>query len=415
MAYYDEVIVPLQWMVMDIQRAGMLIDQELVARYVAESASKQLLVKEMLEKALGYSFNPNSPKQVIDVLTNDLGLDLRGKKGLTSDELALLKATIAQPEAKAVVDSVLAYRDLGKKKGTYLQPVVWSDGRVRSQFRLYGTLTWRLSSREPDLQNLPRGASYGINIKNIYIAPPGYTLVEFDYSALEDRIPAYASGCKVLVEMFEAGQNTHLYRATIIFARPITNKNEQAKEYNFAKRFVYSRNYGASLAAVADKLLQDTHEYHPINELKVMADRLDKGIPEILAWRNACWTECEKTGVLYDGFGVPRLLYNAPHERRQVAYSWPTQATASGIMNRAMVRIYEAQRSGHIDKQVRCVCQVHDSLMFEIPNNCVERESRKIKQLMEVPVDIFGRSGVVFPTEAKAGRSWGTMKELKFS
>lgn len=414
MAYYDEVINYLQWMVMDIQRAGMLIDQQLVAKYVAESASKQLHHKEMLSKALGYSFNPNSPKQVVDVLTNDLGLNLaQSKKGVSSDELSLLKAMLEVPAAKPVVDSILAYRDLGKKKGTYLQPVVWSDGRVRSQFRLYGTLTWRLSSREPDLQNLPRSASHGINIKDIYIAPPGYSLVELDYSALEDRIPAYASGCTVLIEMFERGQNTHLYRATIIFARPITNKHDQATEYNFAKRFVYSRNYGASLAAVADKLLQDTHEYHPVNVLKVMADRLDKGIPEILAWRNQCWVECEKTGVLYDGFGTPRLLYNAPHERRQVAYSWPTQATASGIMNRAMVRIYHAQRQGHIHPLVRCVCQVHDSLMFEIPTEMVEVETRKIKQLMEVPLDVFGRKGVVFPVEAKAGASWGTMKDLK--
>lgn len=413
MAYYDEVIVPLQWFVMDIQRQGMLVDQDLVAKYTRAAEEKQAYYAALLSDGLGYTFNPNSPKQVIDVLTNDLGLNLsQSKKGVSSDELSLLKAMLEQPASKPIVDGILAYRDLGKKKGTYLKPVVWKDGRVRSQFRLYGTLTWRLSSREPDLQNMPRSASHGINIKDIYIAPPGYSLLELDYSALEDRIPAYASNCAVLIEMFETGKNTHLYRASIIFDRPITNKNEQATEYNFSKRFVYSRNYGASLTSVADKLLQDTHTYTPVNVLKQMADRLDKGIPEILAWRNACWVECEKTGILHDGFGTPRILFSAPHERRQVAYSWPTQATASGIMNRSMVRIYNAMRSKEIDPRVVCNCQVHDSLMFEVPTEIVEQEARKIKRLMEVPVHVFGRD-VIFPVEAKAGPSWGTMKDLK--
>lgn len=411
MAYYDEVINYLQWMVMDIQRAGMLVDQDLVAKYVAECETKQAEYASMLSDALGYKFNPNSPKQVIDVLTNDLAMDLdQSKKGVSSDELSLLKACIKRPEAKAVVDTILGYRDLGKKKGTYLKPVVWADGRVRSQFRVYGTLTWRLSSREPDLQNMPRSASHGINIKDIYIAPPGYSLLELDYAALEDRIPAYASGCATLIEMFEAGKNTHLYRATIIFDRPITDKHSQAKEYNFSKRFVYSRNYGASLNAVADKLLQDTHEWVEVNVLKVYADRLDKGIPEIIQWKNDCWKECEKTGVLYDGFHTPRILYSAPHERRQVAYSWPTQATASGIMNRAMVRIY---RSDDLHKDTRCICQVHDSLIFEVRDDLVESEARKIKVHMEQPLTIFGRPNVVFPVEAKAGKSWGSLKDLK--
>jgi DNA polymerase-1 len=413
MAYYDEVIEPLQWIVLAIQRAGMLVDRELITHYRQECEAKQSKITELLEEALGYPFNPNSSKQVIEVLEKDLGLNLnQSKKGVSSDELSLLKAGIEVPEAKPIIQLILAYRDLGKKKGTYLRPVVWSDGRVRSQFRLYGTVTWRLSSRDPDLQNLPRSATHGINIKDIYIAPPGFVLAELDYSALEDRIPAYASGCATLIEMFEKGQNTHLYRASIIFGRPITDKHKQAAEYNFSKRFVYSRNYGASLAAVADKLLVDTGEWHPVSELKPMAERLDAGIPELLAWRNRCWAECEKTGILHDGFGVPRVLYSAPGERRQVAYSWPTQATASGIMNRAMVRIDRAKRQGHLLPSTRCICQVHDSLVFEVQEDSSTSELAKLKELMETPVRVFGRE-VKFPVEAKLGRSWGSMEEFK--
>ena len=407
MAYYDEVIERLQWFVMDIQRAGMLIDQPLVANYLALAERNKTTIKEHFESALGYPYNPNAPQQTLALFNKDFLIPIEA-----SGELDLLKATMRMPEALPVIEGILQYKDMVKKSGTYLKPVLWPDGRVRSQFRLYGTLTWRLSSREPDLQNLPRAESLGINIKDIYTAPEGYSLVEADYSALEDRIPAYASGATKLIQMFKRGENTHLYRASIIFDRPITDKKKQAKEYDFAKRLRYATGYRAGLPKISDKLLEDMHEWHPPEEIGPMIARLESDMPEITAWQDACWKECEKTNRLYDGFNTPRILYSARHERRQVACSWPTQATASGIMNRAMVRIYDAMRAKLIDPSVRCVCQVHDSLMFEIPDELVLGETRKLVQLMEVPVHVFGQT-VVFPVEAKAGKRWGSMETLK--
>jgi DNA polymerase-1 len=407
MAYYDEVIDRLQWFVMDIQRTGMLIDQPLVARYLELAESNKTKLKASFEKALGYPYNPNAPQQTLALFNNDFMIPIEG-----TTELELLKATLDKPEAMPVVEGILQYKDMIKKSGTYLKPVVWADNRVRSQFRLYGTLTWRLSSRDPDLQNLPRAASLGINIKDIYISPPGYSLIEIDYSALEDRIPAYASGATKLIQMFARGENTHLYRASIIFNRPITDKKKQAKEYDFAKRLRYATGYRAGLPKISDKLLEDMHEWHPPEEIGPMIRRLESDMPEITAWQDACWKECEKTNLLYDGFNTPRILYSAKHERRQVACSWPTQTTASGIMNRAMVRIYDAIRAGRFYATTRCVCQVHDSLLFEILDAHVESETRKLVELMEVPVRVFDQD-VVFPVEAKSGKRWGSMETLR--
>ena len=392
---------------MDIQRAGMLIDQPLVAKYLAQVETNKLALRSMFEEALGYPYNPNAPQQTLALFNQDFQIPIEA-----TSELDLLKATLKLPGAMPIVEGILQYKDMVKKGGTYLKPVVWADGRVRSQFRLYGTLTWRLSSREPDLQNLPRAASLGISIKEIYIPPLGQVLVEIDYSALEDRIPAFAADCTKLIGMFQRGENTHLYRASIIFDRPITDKKKQAKEYDFAKRLRYATGYRAGLPKISDKLLEDMHEWHPPEEIGPMIARLDSDMPEITAWQDTCWHECEKTNVLYDGFGTPRLMYSAKHERRQVACSWPTQATASGIMNRAMVRIYQAMRSGAIHPSVKCVCQVHDSLMFEIPFEMVHEETSKLCKLMEVPVRVFGQD-VVFPVEPKAGPSWGSMEALK--
>jgi DNA polymerase I-like protein with 3'-5' exonuclease and polymerase domains len=373
---------------------------ELIAKAQAQKAEHQAT----LTRCFGYDFNPSSPKQVIDVFKNDLGIDVEDSNAIT-----LLNTIIKHP-TKPIVEGIIEHREMTKVIGTYLKPKVWPDHRLRSSLRTYGTLTWRLSSKEPDLQNQPRGEVQGINVKDIYIAPPGFTLVELDYSALEDRIPSYASGCRKLIDMFEQGENTHLYRASLIFNKPITNKKDFPKEYDFAKRLRYSRGYGASVKTVCLKMLEDTHEWHPESEIAPMLKAMDDDVPEIMAWHNKCWADAEETGMLYDGFGVPRTLFEARGRRRQVAYSSPTQTSASGIMNRATVRIYNNRDKFH--PETRLICQVHDSLLAEIREDLVIQEAQKMKFYMETPVTIFGRT-VKFPVEAKVGKRWGTMKEIK--
>lgn len=408
MSYYEEVVRPLQWCVLDIQRAGMLIDQNLVREY--RTLGEANLAKERAdwEALLGHKFNPSSSQQVIKMFTEDFRIPLRDKKGEFSSNVLILLYTTLEHPTMPVVEAIIRYREMVKDLGTYLQPECWSDGRVRSQFRTYGTLTWRLSSKEPDLQNIPREARHGVYIKNLYIAPPGKVLVELDYSALEDRIPAYASGCEKLIRMFDNKEDTHTHRARVIYGVHDIDK----KKRNFSKRLRYSRGYGAAVLTVCEKLLEDSHEWHPPSEIGPMLKRLDDDMPEIIAWHNQCWADSEKTGLSFDGFGVPRTLFEPPGQRRQVAYSDPTQRTASGIMNRSMVRYYWANQAGHFHKDTRLICQVHDSLIFEMPEDHYQEETRKVKELMEVPVDIFGKSKVLFPVEAKWGKSWSTMKSL---
>jgi DNA polymerase I len=404
MPYYDEVVQHLQWAVMDIQMAGILVDLDMCAQLIAKAEAQRTAHREVLERCFGYPINPASPKQVIEMFRQDLGIPVDDSNAIT-----LLQTMIHHP-TQPIVEGIIEHREMTKLIGTYLKPTVWPDKRMRSSFRTYGTLTWRLSSKDPDMQNQPRGEVQGINVKDIYTAPPGFVLVELDYSALEDRIPSYASGCRKLISMFEQGENTHLYRAGLIFHKPITSKKEFPREYDFAKRLRYSRGYGASVRTVCLKMLEDTHEWHPEEEIAPMLKAMDDDVPEIMAWHNKCWADAEKTGILYDGFGVPRTLFEPPGRRRQVAYSSPTQTTASGIMNRAMVRIY--QNKHKFDPETRIICQVHDSLLMEVRENLVSQEATLMKYYMEVPVQIFGRT-VAFPVEAKYGTRWGSMKELK--
>jgi DNA polymerase-1 len=406
MPYYDEVVQHLQWAVMDIQMAGILVDLNKCSELIAKAEAQRAQHRETLTRCFGYDFNPASPKQVIEVFKQDLGIPVDDSNAIT-----LLNTIIKHP-TKPIVEGIIEHREMTKVIGTYLKPKVWPDHRLRSSLRTYGTLTWRLSSKEPDLQNQPRGEVQGINVKDIYMAPPGYVLLELDYSALEDRIPAYASRCTKLINMFQNGENTHLYRARLIFNKPITNKKDFPTEYDFAKRLRYSRGYGASVRTVCLKMLEDTHEWHAEEEIAPMLKAMDDDVPEIMAWHNKCWADAERTGLLYDGFGVPRTLFEPPGRRRQVAYSSPTQTTASGIMNRATVRAYLNRDKFHPD--TRIICQVHDSLLLEVREDLVEEEAWKMKGYMEVPVTIFDQV-VKFPVEAKWGKRWGQMKELKLN
>lgn len=408
MAYYEEIVRPLQWCVMDIQRAGMLIDQPLLTEYRAKCEDNIEAEKAAWKQVLGKAFNPSSPAQVRELFEQDLRIPLRNKKGeFSSDVLTLLKTTFDHPTLP-VVEAIIDYREMVKDRGTYLRPELWADGRVRSSFRVYGTLTWRLSSKEPDLQNIPREERHGIYIKNLYTAPAGRMLGELDYSALEDRIPAYASGCSKLIRMFENNEDTHAYRARIIYGVQEIDR----KKRNFAKRLRYSRGYGAAIITVCEKLLEDSHEWHPPSEIGPMLKGLDADVPEIMAWHNQCWRDSELSGLSYDGFGVKRILFEPPGQRRQVSYSDPTQRTASGIMNRSMVRYYYAKRKGHFRPDTFLNCQVHDSVMMEAHEDHIESELRKLKVLMEEPVNIFGGQGVLFPVDGKWGKSWGSMKKL---
>jgi DNA polymerase I len=405
MGYYNDVVEDLQWAVMDIQRNGILVDQELVRSYYEEACSKLKGIEEDFSSTLGYSINPNSKQQVMQLFNEDFLIPLRD----SSDKLTLRRTQIELPSVKPIVSCILDYRDLTKKRSTYLRPKVWPDGRVRSQFRVYGTLTWRLSSRDPDLQNLPRHPTLGINIKNIYVAPRDKLLVEIDKNQLEYRIPAYASRCKNLIERFESGVSVHLANASAIFRKDISDK--KSKEYDLAKRVKYARGYGAGTRKVSDVILVDTGEYIEPATISIYVARIEALEPEIRVWQEKCLEEARRTGKLYDGFNTPRTLYGAPTELMQTAYSWPTQATASGVINRALVRIHWWLKAHPAEaKWLKVICQVHDSLLFEIKANELRNIVPQLLELMDQQELIFNYP-CVLPSEAKYGERWGDLHE----
>ena len=402
--YYEDVVLPLQECVMEMQLNGVCIDQDR-QKVLHTSCTNILDANEKLwEEVLGYPFNPNSPKQSTELIEQDFAVKLYG----SADKLHLLKAVQKEPQLEHIVRAILQDRDLKKLRGTYLSVECSSDGRLRSDWRTYGTITWRLSSREPDLQNLPREAKQGINIKDIYVAPHSRILYSRDYSQIEYRIPAYASDSRNLITLFESGQNVHLRNASIVW--PSEKITKGTEKYTLAKTIKYAEGYGGAPPGVSDQILKKTYEYiapsiiAPILaawriEDKEMYDWLEKGHKDLLA-----------NGVIYDGYGVPRHYYGHPDGKRGAGLAWPTAATASGTMNRAMVRIHNRQICKRYNAKL--VMQVHDELLFETPDPIPQGFDKEVKEAMEEPVTIFGRT-CVLPTECKVGYRYSELKDYK--
>lgn len=400
--YYEDVVLPLQQCVMEMQLNGVLIDQvrqkELFEKCTDILDTNQ---KTWLE-LLGYDFNPNSSQQTTALYEKDLSIPLGG----SADKLHLLKAVLREPRLEHITRAILDDRDLVKLRGTYLSITPSLDGRLRSDWRAYGTVTWRLSSRDPDLQNLPRDAKQGVNIKDIYISPPGRILYSRDYSQLEYRIPAYASRSYNLVHLFQRGEDVHLRNARLVFKRDSITK----KERTTSKTVKYAEGYGGAPPTVSDQILKATYEYIDPKVIALMLSIWRAEDKEMYDWLESGHTAAVRDGVLYDGFGVPRHLYGRPDDRRGTGLAWPTAATASGIMNRSMVRIHNQKICEKFNAKL-CM-QVHDELLFEVPDPIEPAFDKAIKEAMEYPVNIFGVD-CMFPTDVKVGYRYSELKELK--
>jgi len=400
--FIEDVIKPLQFVVFRMQQRGMTIDMDLMRELHTKATAAMAPMNDAFARLLDYPFNPNSHVQIRELIEQVFGTKLE-----TTGKLDLVKVIRRNKNLEPLIKGILNYKAFSKDRGTYLTLKPDQDGKIRSTFLTYGTVTYRLSSRDPDLQNIPRTPRQGINIKNIYKADPGRRFYTRDYSQLEMRIPAYASRCQKLIDIFESGQDYYNMLAEVAFQRPCTPKSADRRS---AKTFALARGYGASPLTISNHILKATYEYVEPAYIKKILERWDVEMPEIQQWRDDCVAVAMEKGEVYDGFGVPYRLFGRKEDYRQIAISRPTQATASGIVNRAMVRIAD---SGIMDDYDCHLClQVHDELMFDCPDPIPDDFKYYVKANMEHPCTIFGYDKwITFPTEAKSGYRWGEMTE----
>ena len=396
---YFDVELPLCRVLADMERSGFLVDGGALARFGADLSDTIRQLEQRIYAAAGQQFNINSPKQLGKVLFEDLGLP-HGKKTKTgwSTNADVLEKLKDHP----LVADVLTYRQYAKLKSTYadgLLKVIDPDGRIRTSFQMTVTATGRLSSTEPNLQNIPTRTDLGSKMREMFVAAPGHVLVDADYSQIELRLLAHISGDTAMLQAFLSGADFHTVTAARVFHVPqdqVTHQmRSRAKAVNFGivygiSAFSLSQDIGVTMQEAKEYMDRYFATYTGVKQY--MTDVVDKaqeqGYVETLWHRRRALPELKSSNFNMRSFG------------ERVALNMPIQGTAADIIKLAMVRVHS-----RLDREglaARLIMQVHDELIVE----CPEEEAPRVEALLQQEMQGVAELSVPLLAEAHTGRNW---------
>ena len=396
---YFDVELPLCRVLADMERSGFLVDGGALARFGRELSDTIDRLEQRIYAAAGQQFNINSPKQLGKVLFEDLGLP-HGKKTKTgwSTNADVLEKLKDHP----LVADVLTYRQYAKLKSTYadgLLKVIDPDGRIRTSFQMTVTATGRLSSTEPNLQNIPTRTELGSKMREMFVAAPGHVLVDADYSQIELRLLAHISGDTAMQQAFLSGEDFHTVTAARVFHVPqdqVTHQmRSRAKAVNFGivygiSAFSLSQDIGVTVQEAKEYMDRYFATYTGVKQY--MTDVVDKareqGYVETLWHRRRALPELKSSNFNMRSFG------------ERVALNMPIQGTAADIIKLAMVRVHS--RLAREGLAARLIMQVHDELIVE----CPEKEAPRVEALLQQEMQGVAELSVPLLAEAHTGRNW---------
>ena len=403
---YERVDKPLVPVLARMEQRGIKVDRDYLARLSSEfSKDIQSLEERIYEAACG-PFTIGSPQQLGEVLYGRLGLKggRKGKSGQYSTDVTELERLASEGVACATL--VLEWRQLTKLKSTYtdaLQAVInKATARVHTSFSLTGAQTGRLSSNDPNLQNIPIRTEVGRKIRDAFVADPGHVLLSADYSQIELRLAAHMADVPQLKEAFCAGHDIHSMTAEELFGRVDRDTRNQAKTINFAIL------YGSSAWGIAGRLGL------PKDEGKAIIDRYYERFPGIRAFTHSTLSFVREHGFTQTLFGrkthfEPNIRSPNPSIRagaERAAINAPIQGSSADLIKRAMARMDEALADAGLS-DVRMLLQVHDELVFEVPEGKEEAASAVIKQVMANAAEPAMKLDVPLDVEVGWGRNWG--------
>jgi DNA polymerase-1 len=398
---YSELELPLSRVLADLELTGIRIDVPRLDDLSRETAKQiDALLAEIFRLA-GGEFLPGSTQQLADVLYKRLGLPVlkRGKTGPSTDQ-EVLEELAQQHELPKLV---LEHRQLTKLKNTYLDAlpaVLGKDGRLHTTFDQAVAATGRLSSVNPNLQNIPIRTPVGARIREAFIPEPGWVLLSADYSQIELRVLAHISGDPVLQASFASGEDLHARTAGETFGIPPSEVTRQQRD--IAKMINYGIAYGLSAFGLAQRLGLAKSEAASIIE------RYFARYQRVKSWLDGTIDEAKATGMVKTLFGrrryLPDINSKNPSARsaaERTAVNTPIQGTAADLVKRAMLKVDAALAKEKL--QARMLLQVHDELVVEAPRDEAERAGPLLKAQMEGAADL----AVPLVVDLGQGGTWG--------
>jgi DNA polymerase-1 len=403
LALYEQVERRMIPVLKEMEEAGIKVDCDELKRIGDDFTARLAVLEAECHRLAGRPFNVGSPKQLGEILFEEMGLK-GGKKskatGNYSTDVFVLEELAAQ--GHELPRAVLNWRQLAKLKSTYvdgLTAAIKEDGRVHTDFSMAITSTGRLSSTEPNLQNIPIRTEEGARIRRAFVAEPGHVLVSADYSQIELRLLAHLAEVPSLIEAFERGEDIHARTAADIFGMPLESVDKEARRR--AKTLNFGIIYGMSAFGLAGRL-----GIGP-GEAKGIIDAYFRRYPGILQAMERIKEEARTHGYVCSSFG--RRLWIADIGSKDMArragaerqaINAPFQGGAAEVIKRAMVRLPKALRDAGLG--ARMLLQVHDELVFEVPEAEVAPTEALLREVMEG----VARLRVPLLVEVGHGHSW---------
>lgn len=401
----DEIELPLARVLGDMELCGFLVDKNGLKALSQELKERIEVIEKEIYSLVGYEFNLNSPKQLGVALFEKLGLPAKKKtkSGYSTNAEVLEELRYAHP----VVNLLLEYRKLSKLKSTYadgLQECIADDGRIHSTFNQTEARTGRISSLEPNLQNIPVRTEEGRRLRAYFIAPEGRVLCDADYSQIELRVLASIAGDKNMIEAFNTGTDIHTVTASQVFGLPVDmvtpELRSRAKAVNFGivygiGAFSLSKDIGVTRAE-ADRYIKNYLATYPsVAEYmeKTIEDAKQNGYVTTLYGRRRRLPELSSSNGNLRAFGE-RAARNAP-----------IQGTAADIIKLAMIRVFEKLKTDI--PTAKLILQVHDELIVE----CDERDAERVCRLLETEMENAAHLAVNLTADSHSGKNWLEAKE----
>lgn len=396
----DEVELPLAGVLAGMEYEGFAVDIDGLERFGREIGAQAADITQQIYQAAGFEFNINSPKQLGEVLFEKLGLSTgkKNKTGYSTGAEVLEQLRGEHP----VIDGVLQYRTLSKLKSTYCDGLIGEigpDGRIHTTFRQTETRTGRISSIEPNLQNIPIRSDLGRELRRFFIAGEGKLLVDADYSQIELRVLAHISGDETMIEAFNNNIDIHTVTASQVFNIPLDMvtplMRNRAKAVNFGivygiGAFSLAKDIGVSRKEADTYIKEYLSHYKGVADYmkRVVSQAKENGYVETLFGRRRYLPELSSSNAGLRAFG------------ERVALNMPIQGTAADLIKIAMVRVHQGLTAA--DMKAKLILQVHDELIVEAPQQEREQAETLVRREME---NAFAMR-VKLSADVHAGKTW---------
>ncbi len=389
-----------------MERTGIRIDSDVLRRFSSRFEQKMAELEEDIYRLAGRPFHIGSPKQLGEVLFDELGLagGKKTKTGAWATPADLLEELAA--EGHDLPARVLDWRQLSKLKSTYTDALPTyvhpQTGRVHTTFALAATSTGRLSSNDPNLQNIPIRTEEGRAIRTAFIASPGHVLVSLDYSQIELRILAHMADIPALSQAFREGLDIHAMTASEVFGVPLAQMTPEIRRR--AKAINFGIIYGISAFGLSNNLRI------PRGDAQAFIDAYFERFPGIRDYIETTKAGAREKGYVETLFGrrihTPGIQNRGPHRgfAERAAINAPIQGSAADIIRRAMIRIPAAMASAKLTGQM--LLQVHDELLFEVPQAEAEATIETVRDVMQRAAHPAVHLAVPLIVEAGQGDSW---------